>query len=217
MTDGEPRRLDDVDGAHRRERDEHQQAGDGQHQERDQLVLEVARLLLDAPGMIDGRGDGAEDAHRRPGHQEAAGDAERPARGLQRPHLVFDEAELSGKVADDEAHQRVAIGVAAGHAGDDREREQEEREQGEQRIVGDRRGERHVVAVVDADDAAPDGKGGQPDFRAYPRQRPAQAPVAASHRLVHATIIARRGCPDGLRSRTMHAGLRDRARSGSRS
>ena len=71
-----------------------------------------------------------------------------------------------GKVAQDEAEHCLAIGLAARDAGDEREQQQEEREQRQQRVVGDRGGEGQIVAVVDADDAAPDGERGQPDLAA---------------------------------------------------
>ncbi len=50
-------------------------------------MLEVAGLLLDAPRVIDGRGDGAEHTHRRPHHQDAAGHAELQPRLLQQVQL----------------------------------------------------------------------------------------------------------------------------------
>ena len=103
----EPARLDDVDRADQQQPDQEQEAGGDQHHERDQLVLEVAGLLLDAPGVIHRRGNRAEHPHRGPDHQEAAGDAELDARLLQRVHLRRDELELPGEVAEDELEDRA--------------------------------------------------------------------------------------------------------------
>ena len=72
-------------------------------------MLEVAGLLLHAPGVVDRRGDRAEDAHRRPDHQQAAGDAELHAGLLHRVELRGHELELAREVAQDELEDRGAI------------------------------------------------------------------------------------------------------------
>ena len=110
---GEPARLDDIDRADEQQPQQQQQARSDQHDERDQLVLQVAGLLLDAPGVVHRRGDRAEHAHRRPDHQDAAGHAEPDARCLQRVELRGDELELPREIAEDELEDRRAIGRIA--------------------------------------------------------------------------------------------------------
>ncbi len=75
--------------------EQQERARHDEHHERDQLVLEVARLLLDAPRVIDGGGNRAEHAHRRPDHEDAARDAELDLCALQLLELHRDEVELA--------------------------------------------------------------------------------------------------------------------------
>ncbi len=142
-----PRRQQDQPG-------QHQQAGRDQHQERHQLVLPVAeRLHLE--GVVDGAGDGPEEAERRPHHDDAAADAEP---GLALPEgieLLRDEVELAREVLQDEAEDRRAIVIVGADAAEDRQAEQQEREEREQRVERDRRGEGQVVAAIEADEAVP--------------------------------------------------------------
>ena len=51
-------------------------AGNDEHEERKELVLPEAARLLDAPGIVHGRADRAEDAQRAPDERERADDAE---------------------------------------------------------------------------------------------------------------------------------------------
>ena len=84
----EPARFGDVDRADQQEPEEQQRAGHDEHHERDQLVLEVARLLLDAPRVVDGRRDCAKHAHRRPDHEHAAEHAQTELCPLQLPRAA---------------------------------------------------------------------------------------------------------------------------------
>ena len=183
-------------------------------------MLEVAWLLLDAPGVVHGGRDRAEDAHRGPHHQHAAEDAERHARQLHRVELVGDELELPREIPEHEPEHGCAIGIVARHARQNGEGQEEEGKERQQRVVGDGGGEGEVVAVVEADGAAPDGQRGQADLGDGACERPPQERQARRElgrprgRHTHAVIIS---CP-GSRLPAVEAAAhqsragRDRAR-----
>jgi hypothetical protein len=85
--------------------------------------------------------------------------------------LIGHEVELLGKVAKHEVLDDGAIGLVARHACENGKQEQEEREQGQQRVVRDRGGEGQIVAVVDAGDPTPDGERGEPHLAAGSLER----------------------------------------------
>jgi hypothetical protein len=176
---GKPPRFGDVDGAHEEEAYQQQQAGGHEHHERDQLVLQVARLLVHSPRVVHRGRDRAEHAHRGPDHQEAAGHAELNARLLERIQLVVTKSN-GGKVPEDEIEDGHPIGRVGGHAPEDREHQQQEGKEREQRVIRDRRREGEIVAVVKADDAAPDSQERQADLRDDPERHAAHA----SHRVI---------------------------------
>ena len=188
---GEPARLGDIHGADREQSDQEQQTCDDEHHERDELVLKVARLFLNAPRVVDGGRHGAEDAHRGPHHQHTASDAQLYVRALQRGELHFDEIELPWKVAKDEPEQRVAIRLAVGHERDEGQREEKKGKERQEGVVGDRGGEGQVVAVVDARQPAPDRLRRQADFDAHARQRPPRSRGASRGLRNHAAITSR--------------------------
>ena len=92
----------------------------------------------------------AEEPERGPHHHHAAAEAERRLALAERVELDGDEVELAREVLQDEAEDRGAIVIVGADAAEDRQAQEQEREQREQRVEGDRRGERQVVAAVEA-------------------------------------------------------------------
>ena len=124
------------------------------------------RPPLDAPRFVDRAGDRAEHAERGPDQGEAAGDADLDARLAQRIELLADEIELRREIAEDEREDGEAVLVVGGDRSEQGDDEEEEREEREQRVVGNRRGVRQVLAIDQLDQCAPRRETPEPKLRA---------------------------------------------------
>jgi hypothetical protein len=106
-------------------------------------------------GVVDGRRDRAEEPEGRPDHDDAAAEPEGDLALAEGVELDGDEVELAGKVLKDEAENGGAIVIVGAHPAKYRQAQEQKGKQREQRVEGDRGGERQVVAAVEADEAVP--------------------------------------------------------------
>jgi hypothetical protein len=114
--------------------------------------------------VVDGGRDRPKDTHGGPDQQERAGDADANIRFLQRPKLQLHEVELRRKVPEHEIQHFRTFGVRHRDAAENRERQQQKREQGQEGVIGDRRREREAVAAVEIDAAFDDREAAQTNF-----------------------------------------------------
>ena len=126
-------------------------------------MLPEAALLLDAPGVVHRRADGAEDAERAPDQRERAGDAEgQPCWSRNASSCLVMKSNCVGKYRSTNVSTALRSCVVGRGAAEHRERQQEERKQRQQGVVGDRRRVGQVVAAVEAEESAPRRQTGQP-------------------------------------------------------
>src|SRR4029453_12603075 len=176
---GKPGRADHVARADQQKRNQQDQSRYTQHQKREEAVFPEAALPLDAPRMIDGRADRAEEPHRAPDQRQSPRDAECRIADEKGVELPRDEVELLRKGLDtDPENGRPLLWIGRG-APEQREREQEEGKERQERVVRDRCGVTQVVAVVEADEAVPRRQTGQPrDSTDAPADRAKKSPAS---------------------------------------
>jgi hypothetical protein len=135
----EPLGLHEAHGAGQHERHAEHEAGRQHHHERHQAMRQEVAVLLDAPGVIDGRAHGVEHAERRPHERDVRSDAERDGLILVGVDLAGDEVELAREVLEDEVSPPATRTSGFGRERPNRrEEEQQEREERQQREVRDR-------------------------------------------------------------------------------
>ena len=124
--------------------------------------------------------DRAEHAERAPDERAACPPRQGDRIRAERVELPGDEIELAGKVPQNELEHCGAIFGVGGHLAEHRECEQEKGKQRQQRVVGDRRRVGEIVAVVEAEESAPERQRRQPP-RCRARGRGRAAPLSQGH------------------------------------